>query len=170
MRRLPLEQSPILKQLIANRTADTLELITALTSKSAAPLPTDCEVRPTSRSSRTRLHFGTVTKSSANADTEILNACVQVFATTGGPLIIASSPYAKRGVLWAAHKQHYGKDGDPLILVAKVKSEYFNPSLPQSVVDRALEHDRLPRLPNISAVPNGLGNFCALRNRACLPR
>ena len=62
-------------------------------------------------------------------------------ATTGGPLIIASSPYAKRGVLWDTHRRHYGPDGDPLILVAQGTSRDFNPSLPQSVVDRALERD-----------------------------
>jgi hypothetical protein len=56
-------------------------------------------------------------------------------------LIIASSPYAKRGVLWQTHRKHYGADGDPLILVAQGSSRDFNPSLPQSVVDRALERD-----------------------------
>jgi hypothetical protein len=63
-------------------------------------------------------------------------------ATTGGPLIIASSPYAKRGVLWETHRKHYGPDGDPLIMVAQGASRAFNPSLPQSVVDRAMERDR----------------------------
>ena len=62
-------------------------------------------------------------------------------ATTGGPLIIASSPYAKRGVLYETHKRHYGNHGDPLILVAQGTSREFNPSLAQSVVDRALERD-----------------------------
>src|SRR5262245_8643506 len=39
-------------------------------------------------------------------------------------------------------KRHYGQDGDPLILVAHGPSTLFNPSLPQRVVDRALEKDR----------------------------
>jgi len=30
-------------------------------------------------------------------------------ATTQGPLILASSPYAKRGVLWDTHRLHFGK-------------------------------------------------------------
>jgi hypothetical protein len=62
--------------------------------------------------------------------------------TTGGPLIIASSPYARRGVIWEMHKRHFGAAGDPLIMVAQGTSREFNPSLPQSVVDRALERDR----------------------------
>ena len=48
-----------------------------------------------------------------------MNAVRPGLATTRGPLIIASSPYAKRGVLWDAHRKHYGKDGDPLVLVAQ---------------------------------------------------
>ena len=78
---------------------------------------------------------------SANADTEILNACRPGLATTGGPLLIASSPYAKRGELWETHRKHYGAGGDPLILVVQGSSREFNPSLPQSVVDRALARD-----------------------------
>jgi hypothetical protein len=78
---------------------------------------------------------------SSNADVEILNAVRPGLATTKGPLIIASSPYAKRGVLWDAHRRHYGPTGDPLILVAQGTSRDFNASLPQSVVDRALERD-----------------------------
>jgi hypothetical protein len=57
-------------------------------------------------------------------------------------LIIASSPYAKRGVLWETHRRHYGPEGDPQILVAQGASRDFNPSLLASVVDRALERDQ----------------------------
>jgi hypothetical protein len=78
---------------------------------------------------------------SANTDVEILNAVRPGLATTNGPLIIASSPYAKRGVLYETHKRHYGSNGDPLILVAQGASREFNPSLPQRVVDRAMDRD-----------------------------
>src|SRR5258707_9295562 len=61
---------------------------------------------------------------------------------TGGPLILASSPHARRGVLWEMFKRHYGAGGDPLILVAHGASRTLNPTLPQRVVDRALEKDR----------------------------
>ena len=56
---------------------------------------------------------------SANPDTEILNAARPALATTGGPLIAISSPYARRGALWDTYKGHYGPEGDPTILVAK---------------------------------------------------
>lgn len=56
---------------------------------------------------------------SANPDNEILAAVRPGLATTPGPLIIASSPYARRGALWDTYRRHYGSQGDPLILVAQ---------------------------------------------------
>jgi hypothetical protein len=136
------ERSPILKQLIANRNSDTIELTNGV----------NIEVRAASfRRLRGPTFIGILADEaafwysdefSANPDVEILNACRPGLATTRGPMIVASSPYAKRGVIWDAHKKHYGPDGDPLILVAQGTSRDFNPSLPQSVVDRALERDR----------------------------
>jgi hypothetical protein len=135
------EQSPVLKQLVTNHNADTLELTNGI----------NIEVRAASfRRLRGPTYVAVIADEaafwysdefSANADSEILNAVRPGLATTGGPLIIASSPYAKRGVLWETHRKHYGPDGDPLILVAQGSSRDFNPSLPQSVVDRALERD-----------------------------
>jgi hypothetical protein len=80
---------------------------------------------------------------SANPDAEILHAVRPTLGTSGGPLIGISSPYARRGALWETFRKHYGAEGDPAILVAKGASRDFNPELPQSVVDRALERDPL---------------------------
>ena len=78
---------------------------------------------------------------SANPDTEILAAARPMLATTGGPLIVISSPYAKRGEVYGLWRRHYGPQGDPLLLVAQGSSRDFNPSLPQAVVDRAMARD-----------------------------
>jgi hypothetical protein len=80
-------------------------------------------------------------ESSANPDSEILNSVRPGLATTGGPLFMISSPYARKGELWRTYNKHYGPNGDPLILVARGASRTLNPTLPQSVVDRALERD-----------------------------
>ena len=48
---------------------------------------------------------------------------------------------ARRGELWNIYRQHYGPNGDPLILVAQGASRDFNPTLPERVVQRALERD-----------------------------
>ena len=78
---------------------------------------------------------------SANPDREVLQALRPSLATTGGPLICISSPHAKRGELYNTFKRHFGPEGHPLVLVAKAPSWVMNPSLPQSVVDRAFEAD-----------------------------
>ena len=78
---------------------------------------------------------------SVNPDDEILNAVRPGLATTGGPLFMISSPYARRGELWRVFQKHYGGAGDPLIMVAKGSSRDFNATLAQSVVDRAMERD-----------------------------
>ena len=135
------EASPILGQLIANKTQDTLELTNRIT----------IEVRAASfRRLRGPTYVAVIADEAAfwhsdeavaNPDVEIINAVRPGLATTGGPLIIASSPYARKGILWDAFRKHYGPVGDPLILVAKGTSRELNPSLQQRVIDRALERD-----------------------------
>jgi hypothetical protein len=130
-----------MKQLIANRTADALELNNGIT----------LEVRPASfRKLRGPTYVAVIadelaywyTESSyANPDTEVLNAVEPGLATTGGPLILASSPHARRGALWETFRKNHGPEGDALTLVAHGASKVFNPTLPQRVVDRALEKD-----------------------------
>jgi hypothetical protein len=135
------EQSPILRQLIEQRTARTLRLTNSI----------DIEVR--SADFRTlrgltliaafgdEIAFFMTGDSSANPDTEILTAIRPGLATTRGPLFLISSPYARRGELWELYREHYGPNGDPLILVAQGASRDFNDTLPQSIVDRALARD-----------------------------
>jgi len=132
--------TPILSQLVASHTADTLTLTNRVS----------IEVRSASfRRLRGPTYLAVISDEaafwhsdeSANPDVEILNAVRPGLATTNGLLAIISSPYARRGVVWDAWRSHYGPAGDPLILVAHGASRTFNPSLPQSVVDRALDRD-----------------------------
>jgi hypothetical protein len=135
------ESQPLLAGLVTNRTVDTLTLSTGV----------DLEIRPASfRGLRgvtavaviaDEAAFWHTDETSANADTEILNAVRPALATTGGPLVVISSPYAKRGEVYGAYRRHFGPGGDPLILVAQGASRDFNPGLPQRVVDRAYERD-----------------------------
>jgi len=80
-------------------------------------------------------------ETAANPDAAILAALRPALATTGGPLIVISSPYARRGELYRVWRRHYGPAGDRLILVANAPSRVFNPTLKQSVIDRAFEQD-----------------------------
>jgi hypothetical protein len=134
------EQSPILAQLIRNRTVDALELSNGLS----------VEVRAASfRRLRGPTYIAVIcdeaafwySEESSNPDVEIVNACRPGLATTGGPLIIASSPYARRGLLYELYRRHFGPGGDPLILVAQGASRVLHSSLPEAVVARAYERD-----------------------------
>ncbi|RVA87179.1 hypothetical protein EN925_22650, partial [Mesorhizobium sp. M7A.F.Ca.US.006.04.2.1] len=50
---------------------------------------------------------------SANTDKEILNAIRPSLATTSGPLIAISSPFAKSGEVFQAVERDFGPNGDP---------------------------------------------------------
>jgi hypothetical protein len=135
------ESVPLLSALVRNTTADTISLTNGI----------DLEIRAASfRGLRgvtavavigDEASFWRTDELSANADAEILNAIRPALATTGGPLIVISTPYARQGAVYETWRSHYGAAGDPKILVAQGASRDFNPSLPQSVVDRAIERD-----------------------------
>jgi hypothetical protein len=135
------EQSPILKQLLWRSTADVIELRNRI----------QIEVRPASyRSLRGPTYLCAILDESAffysdefsvNADSEVLGAVRPGLATTGGITVIASSPYARRGILWSAYNRDYGPDGDPAILVAQGGSRVFNPTLSERFVERELQKD-----------------------------
>lgn len=87
------------------------------------------------------------TDDAAEPDYAILDALRPAMATIpGAVLLCASSPYARRGALFDAHKRHYGKDGSN-VLVWQAATRTMNPTIPQRLVDEALERD----LPSASA-------------------
>jgi hypothetical protein len=135
-----INESPILKQLIARQTAETIELNNRIT----------IEVRS---ASFRRLRGPTLvavvldeiaflhSDESANPDREIINAIRPALGTTNGLLACISSPYARRGELWNAFKSEYGDEGDPSILLAKGGTRDLNPSYEQAKIDREYERD-----------------------------
>lgn len=135
------DASPVLGKLVVGRTADTLSLANNI----------EVEVRSASfRRLRgmtavaaigSEVAFWPSDSGSANPDVEILNAIRPALATTGGPIVLISSPYARRGALWDTYRRDFGPEGDPHTLVVQGSSRTFNPTLPQAVVDRALERD-----------------------------
>jgi hypothetical protein len=78
---------------------------------------------------------------SRNPDREILAAARPCLATTGGTLFAIGSPHARKGETWSTYNKHYGPSGNPAILVANGSTKTFNPTIKQSVIDRAYEDD-----------------------------
>jgi hypothetical protein len=133
--------SPLLKQLIASTTAKAIRLTNGLVVQVRA---SDYRrVRGTTLIAAVgdECAFWVSAEGGVNPDTEICAALRPALATTGGVLALISSPYAKRGELFSLYKRHFGAGGDPLIMVAKAATRTMNPSLPQSVIDRAYERD-----------------------------
>jgi hypothetical protein len=134
--------SPLLRQLIVGRNAEGIQL-TGNIRVEARPAdfrklrgPTYIAVLAD------ELAFWYVEDHNANPDAEVLAAARPGLLTTNGPMILASSPYSRRGVLWDVYKRHFGPNGAPLILVAKGTTRDFNPSVPQAEIERLLEEDR----------------------------
>ena len=80
-------------------------------------------------------------ETSSEPDFEVINALRPGMATIPGAMLLcASSPYARRGALWDAHRKHFGRDGDP-ILVWQSDTRAMNATVPQRVIDAAMEED-----------------------------
>ena len=80
---------------------------------------------------------------SRNPDREILAAARPCLATTGGTLFAIGSPHARKGETFSTYRKHFGPNGNPAILVANGPTRLFNPTIKQSVIDRAFEDDAM---------------------------
>lgn len=81
------------------------------------------------------------TDDAADPDYEIIAALRPAMATIPNAMLLcASSPYARRGALFEAHKRHFGQNGDP-ILVWQADTRRMNPTVPQRIVDEAYARD-----------------------------
>jgi hypothetical protein len=79
-------------------------------------------------------------ETSAEPDVEVINALRPGMSTIpDAVLLCASSPYARKGALWNAHRRHYGQDDEVLVWQADTRS--MNPSVPQSYIDKHLAED-----------------------------
>lgn len=81
------------------------------------------------------------TGDSANPDEELVHALRPAMVTVPGSLMIAlSSPYSRRGVLWNAFRECYGKAGAPA-LVWKADTRSMNPGVSHAVIAAAYLRD-----------------------------
>ncbi len=72
-------------------------------------------------------------------DKEMLRAIRPTVATTGGKIIILSSPYGQYGELHELHRRHFGRD-DSDVLVWQATAPQMNPTLPPDYLQR-MERD-----------------------------
>jgi hypothetical protein len=79
-------------------------------------------------------------ETSSTPDIEAARALLPGLATTGGMLVILSSPYRRAGLLYQLHRDHFGKDSADVLVVAG-PSILFNPTLDAELIQAARESD-----------------------------
>lgn len=137
--RAPFETIDAFKAEVSRATADSLELTSGV-SLSAYPC------RPAAvRGLRAcivvidELAFF-VTTEGRPVDVEMLRVARGRVATTGGKIIVLSSPYAQTGALYDLHRKHYGRD-DSDVLVWQASAPAMNPTLPADYLARMAQDD-----------------------------
>jgi hypothetical protein len=79
-------------------------------------------------------------ENSAAPDIETYHAIMPGLATLPGSMLIGiSSPHKKSGLLYDKWREHYGHDGD--VLVIRAPSILLNPTLDQRIIDDAMVRD-----------------------------
>jgi hypothetical protein len=136
-----LTETPILAGHVVRDNAEELELDNRIVIEVATCSYRTIRGRAVAAGLCDELAFWHSDEGSTNPDTEVLAALRPAMATVpGAMLLLASSPYARRGALWASYRKHYGKD-DSKVLVWKADTRTMNPTVPQSIVDEAIEAD-----------------------------
>ncbi|MEI6558497.1 MAG: hypothetical protein WCO00_08815 [Rhodospirillaceae bacterium] len=133
-------ETPLLAPLVTNETADTLELSNGI----SVEVTTADFRRVRGRTIVTALMDEVCfwrSDSSANPDQAVLDALRPAMATVPGSLLLAaSSPYAKRGIMYDAWKRWHGNANAPA-LIWQAPSRTMNPALPERLIIEALERD-----------------------------
>jgi len=77
----------------------------------------------------------------ANPDVEIYRSLKPAMITQPGSLLIGlSSPYAKKGLLYEKHRDHYGRD-DSNVLVWQAPTVVMNPHVDREEIEQAYRDD-----------------------------
>ncbi|MDR4469109.1 MAG: hypothetical protein MRJ68_12580 [Nitrospira sp.] len=137
-----LREVPMLEQMIVNETGDAIELSNRIVIEIHTASFRAVRGYTVVAALLDEIAF-LPSEGSANPDSEILAALRPAMATVPGALLIAiSSPYAQRGELYRAYRDHFGKDGDP-VLVWQADTKTMNPLVPQVVIDNAYQQDEV---------------------------
>jgi hypothetical protein len=74
-------------------------------------------------------------------DREVLTALRPATSTIpNAKLICISTPYSQAGSLYEAHRDHYGRD-DELVLVWQADTRTMNPTIDEGLIQREIERD-----------------------------
>jgi hypothetical protein len=136
-----LKAVPMLEPLIVRRDSETIELSNRVHIEIATASFRSTRGYSYAAVLADEVAFWRSDETSLNPDVEILRALRPGLASIpGAMLLMASSPYAKRGELYNAYRRHFGKD-DGRVLVWKASTQEMNPSIDKAVIEEAYESD-----------------------------
>jgi hypothetical protein len=132
---------PMLKRMIERETAEAFDLSNKITIEVATASFKTVRGYTICAGLLDELAFWPTDEASSNPDDEIITAIRPGMATIPSAMLLcASSPYSRKGALWDAHRKHFARNSDP-ILVWQAPTLTINPTVPQSVIDEAMERD-----------------------------
>lgn len=134
------ESTPALAALIVRQTQDAIELNNGVSIEIATASFRTTRGYKVVFAGLDEAAFFSSDDGAANPDTEIVRALRPSLASVPESLLVGiSSPYAQRGELFKHYERYFGRDGD--ILVWQAATRTMNPTIPQSVIDQALDED-----------------------------
>ncbi len=137
--RAAFEASPLLERMVRRYTRESIELHNG------------CAIEVTTASFRTsrgrtllaviadEVAFWRDEETGANPAAEVFRALRPGLATTRGPLIAVTTPFAKAGPAYDAYQRHFGQDSDVLVWAAA--THVMNPTLDRAVIEAAYRDD-----------------------------
>jgi hypothetical protein len=135
-----LKQVEALSALVEQETADEISLSSQVTIAVQTCNFRSIRGTTTIAALLDELAFWKGDESSSNPDIEVLNALRPAMATIPGAFLLgASSPYAKRGVLYDQYRRHWAQPTGPLVWHAPTAT--MNPTVPGRILDEAFERD-----------------------------
>ncbi|MEH6950709.1 hypothetical protein V4R08_05090 [Nitrobacter sp. NHB1] len=135
-----ISQTPMLARMVESETADSISLTNDIVIEVVTNSYRSCRGFTLVAALCDEISFWQG-EGCANPDTEILAALRPAMATIPNAMLLcASSPYAKRGALYEAHKAHFGKDHDS-VLVVQADTATINPIVDAKIIADAYEAD-----------------------------
>lgn len=134
-----IQSSDVLRGELVNDTAETLELAGGVSLGVYPCRPASVRgIRAACVVVDELAHF--ITTDGRPTDVEMLRAVRSRVATTGGRVLILSSPDRQTGALWDLHRRHYGREDSPT-LVWSASAPEMNPTLPADYLARMEAED-----------------------------
>jgi hypothetical protein len=135
-----LTEVPLLSRMVERETADAFDLNNRISIEVGTASFRSTRGYTLVAALCDEIAFWSVDDDAADPDREIIAALRPGMATIPNAMLLcASSPYARRGALWEAHRRYFGKAGP--ILVWQAATLTMNPTVPRRVIEEATERD-----------------------------